>query len=617
MAYDKLPHELAGNARTLYSGIGSNYLAIDDAVQATLAPLSGDVLAARLNSYYADGFSDSLAVTRDKLKFAADIVALAPFSLRVELSQEEKTGAKPIMASFGLSDLGVDPPVEIADPIDSDTTQIKLLGEYAQENYFVNLSYYFSQYDNKQDTLSFENPFNLSDGIFDPAAGRMALSPNNRYHYLSLSGYYMGLPFNSRLTGAVSMGRMTQDDNLAPYTINTALTFPFDATDPSNLPQTSDDARVDTALCHLRIASNPTDKVRVKANFRYSEYDNDTEQIQFPGYVNNDDLFLPVPVVNMPISYRHLTTDTEVGLNLPARTRFTLGYQFDRTGRTNTQVSRENEHTVKAGMDALAWELGDVRLSYSRGYKNIGRYDETVGSPTQLPQLRKYIMADRIQDRVELLTNYYPMDALALSGSAAYTRDDFTDSPFGLQEDKSFQISLDVDWALSGSTSVYGAFIHERYRADQRASDDTFTPDLALWSAETKDIFNTFISGINITFIPKRLDADLSYTHTIANGKIDLASVSASPLDFNESDDATQQILHSKLNYHMKNGLSVTLGHQWRKFDYEDFNTTGFNPVTANASNVFGMTLVEGLFMGTLPEDYDAHIIYAKATYSF
>lgn len=616
-AYDKLPHELAHSASTLYSGIGSDYLAINDAIQTALAPLSGDALVAQLNTYYAGASLEALSVKRNKMKFMTDISALNPFSLRMELTQEEKTGSKPLMGSFGLSDLGVDPPVEIAEPVDSKTTQVKALGEYAKEGYFVNLSYYYSQYDNKKDTVSFENPFNLTDGIFDPAAGRMALSPDNQYHSLALSGCYMGLPFNSRMTGGISMGRMIQDNSLAPYTINTALIFPFDATDPSNLPKGSDDARVDTALYHLRIVSNPTGLLRVKANFRYSGYDNDTKQTEFPGYVNNDDLFLPIPVANTPISYRHLTTGAEVGLNMLAGRRFTLGYQFDRTGRTNAQVSRENEHTIKTCMDAFAWDQADMRLSYSRSYKNIGRYDETVGSAIELPRLRKYIMADRIQDRVELLTNYYPMDALAFSPSVAYTRNDFTDSPFGLQEDKSYQISLDADWTLSGNTSVYGAFIHEWYSAGQRASEDTFTPGLALWSAETKDIFDTFIGGINITFIPKRLDADMSYTYTIANGKIDLESVSTSPLDFNKSDDATQHILHTKINYHMKNGLSLTLGHQWSKFNYDDFNTIGFNSVTANSSNVYGITLVEGLFMGTLPEDYDAHIVYAKATYSF
>ena len=50
---------------------------------------------------------------------------------------------------------------------------------------------------------------------------------------------------------------------------------------------------------------------------------------------------------------------------------------------------------------------------------------------SQLPMLRKYDEADFIRDRIQLLVSLYPLEALTVSGSYIYGRDDFEDSPYG------------------------------------------------------------------------------------------------------------------------------------------------------------------------------------------
>ena len=620
LTYDQLPHRFAENTVSLYNGIGSDYLTIDDTIQTTLAPLTGSELADRLNLFYEGAASHSLTVDRDNLKLITGLTVFSPFSFRMELFQDEKTGKKPLMASFGLNGFGVDPPVEIVEPVDSVTRRIRLLAEYANNDRFLNLSYDFSHYDNRKDSVSFENPFNPVNALFDPAIGRIALSPDNRHHSISLAGGYSGLPFHTRLTGAVSLGRMTQDNSFIPYSINSALvppSTPFDATDPGNLPQENPDARVDTALYHFTLVSRPADLLRIKTHFRYWEYDNESERIEFPGYVANDDFFFPIPLANSPISYRHLNTGAELGLNMPIGSQLTIGYKFDRTGRMHTEVNREDEHSVEASVDAFVRDRTDIRLSYSRSYKNIDAYDLTEGSLTQLPQLRKYTMADRVRDRVELLAHYYPLDNLIFGSSVVYTRDDFRDSPFGLQKDNGFAVSIDTDWEVTKKATLYGGFVHEWRRAEQKASDEIFDPETAAWTADTTDIFDTILAGMDLVFIPGVLDAGLSYSYTIADGKIDLNSVAASPSDFGESDDAVLQFLDSRLNYHMRKDFSLTLGYQWRKMNYDDFNTQGFQPVAVNIVNESYTPLVDGLFMDTLPEDYDAHLVYATVTYTF
>ena len=93
---------------------------------------------------------------------------------------------------------------------------------------------------------------------------------------------------------------MKQDDDLIPYTINSALATPA-------LPEDSADADVKTYLYNVMLSARPTNKMNVKGRFRYYEYDNDTQVITFPGFVFSDDFFNATPITNQPISYKKMS----------------------------------------------------------------------------------------------------------------------------------------------------------------------------------------------------------------------------------------------------------------------------------------------------------------------
>ena len=96
----------------------------------------------------------------------------------------------------------------------------------------------------------------------------MSLAPDNEFHQLSLTGGY-ALPYKSRLTGMVSMGRMTQNQAYNPYTVNSNAS-------PSALPQTSLDGEVWLTNAQLKLTSRPINSLRLNAELRYNERDNKT-----------------------------------------------------------------------------------------------------------------------------------------------------------------------------------------------------------------------------------------------------------------------------------------------------------------------------------------------------
>jgi hypothetical protein len=51
----------------------------------------------------------------------------------------------------------------------------------------------------------------------------------------------------------------------------------------------------------------------------------------------------------------------------------------------------------------------------------------------------------------------------------------------------------------------------------------------------------------------------------------------------------------------------------WEKFEVEDFDSTGFTYIPLTSTGAFN----GAIFMGTIPEDYDANVFYTKLTYIF
>ena len=103
VTYDEIPHRFAFNSKTLYSGVGSNYLSLDNNLQSTLQDLSGDPAAQAvvLKQAYAGADSGDPDIKREKLSGDFDFVALDPFSFRAEFSREERDGgSRPFFGSF-------------------------------------------------------------------------------------------------------------------------------------------------------------------------------------------------------------------------------------------------------------------------------------------------------------------------------------------------------------------------------------------------------------------------------------------------------------------------------------------------------------------------------------
>jgi len=662
IVYDQIPHRFAFDALTLYGGIGSGNLTLSPRLQSDLqGSTSANDLAARTKSALTGAPQVDLELMRKIGKVNIDVMAFDPLNLRIELSREERRGARPFFGSFGFGNA-----IEIAEPIDYDTTEVKLIAEYSQRPLLLNATYTLSIFKNNIDTVTWANPFRAVDSTnataytatfaAGPSRGLIDLYPDNISNNLSLTGSWSDLPFRTRISATASWAWQRQDDDLVPYTTNTAIKVgaesgvagvpvPINAFDPSALPASHVDAKNNVSLYNLGLTSRPLDFMNVKARYRYYESDKKTDIVEFPGHVRFDAVWEPEHEANVPNSYKKHTAGVDVGLDVARVTNLGVGYTFEKIKRTNREVEDQEDNTVKVSVDnrSLAWL--DLKASYERSTRR-GKYDfetpflathlgeEGEGPVPQLPSLRKYDQANRDRDRIRLLATVYPLDPLSVTGSVVFGKDKFDSSDFGLLDDKHQIYSLDVDYAVSQWLNLFAFYSFEKYTNTQKARQwtpdaigDPFTRETGVesnsnWTAENEDKLNTFGAGVDFAIIPKKLGLKLTYSYSKTDGKIKLASplgTSANdnnaftPLDFTEVDDVTLHRLDARLKYQINKNLAVAVGYMWEKFDIRDFNLEGFTNVPTTTTGAYNGALL----MGTLPKDYDANVVYTKLVYTF
>jgi MtrB/PioB family decaheme-associated outer membrane protein len=608
--YDKIPHRFVTDAKTLYSGVGTENLTLDDTLQFTLENTAFPGVANQLTSFFnSNAVSGDPQFTRNTGTLGFDATALDPWRFHVEVRRTERDGTRPYWGSFGLANSeGME---ELLEPIDDETTELRVTGEYAKRPFQFNVTYYLSLFKNNNNTLTWDNPLRLNDIVGGPSRGLSDLAPDNLYHNASLFGSLMDLPLNTRLSLNAAWGLMRQDDDLVPFTINSAIASP-------PLPAQSVDAEVRTSLYDFRLTSRPLDYFHANGRFRHFEYDNKTQEITFPqGYVVSDSFLNPNPVKNLPVSYKKTMAGADLGFDVSSNSRFNLGYTFERIRRENREVARQDDQVFRGSFDVRPTHWLDLRASYKRTERDISDYDYTVpleggGADTQEPLLRKYTQADMVRDQAEFLAVLYPTDALSLSGAFTYGKDDFEESPFGLLEDTHYSTSFDASYSLTNRANLHAFYTHERYK-NRQSANGSVGPTVSEWFAENEDRVHTVGAGIDISLIPKRLDLSVSYSLSDVDGDIHFFAPAQDTSDFPIVDETRLQILNAKLKCHVGKGFYVTLGYLYEKFDFDDFQNQGFTNVPTDTAGLYNGALLKG----TLTESYKANVGYVKISYKF
>ena len=594
LEYDELPNYKNNTVSTPFNGIGGNNLTL---------PSGFDIdtnLDASLNSF-------ELETRRKRAKFGAMFILKEHWQFDIDFSHENKQGvdatgaamaggaSQPVgnntaaMAGGPSQQVGNTTASLLPEPIDQDTNIVNATLSYTgDDGGQADFKYQVSIFDNNNNSLSWEDPFNPS------ASGSMSLAPDNEFHQLSLTGAYT-LPYKSRLTGLISMGRMTQNQNFQPYTVGGTL--------PAT---TSLNGEVWLTNAQLKLTSRPVSRLRLNAELRYNERDNKTP-VNTYDYVVLDSGSSTRSAVNRPYSYRNNRVKLDANYRFNAITSLRGGYKYNEMKRSYTDAERENtdENTLFAKWKVKAHSTVDIALFAETGKRDGSDYNSLA---TENPALRKYYLADRDRTKIGATIDYMATDKLFLSARVDYNKDDYTNSTIGLTEATQPVYTVDFSYQPRHNITTYGYYTYENIESSQAGSVSQ-TPD-ADWEADFEDTFDTIGIGAKWTDMGKwNIGADIVYSKS--SGASQMKDLSK-PGTENQYPVTRTELTSVKLwtSYSYSKQLSYKLGFWFEDYNADNWAVDGLQPYDPAA-------VKDTLLLGNETLDYNVYVITASASYRY
>ncbi len=602
--FEEAWHTFSNTGLSPFAETGRGIFELDDALQATLQDTDAadrpDIL---------EGFLDNNAVPIELLtprqtgRISFKLTPTPEWDIGARWTNMQKEDGRPMGLTYGFG-----PTTEITEPIDQTINDVRLSGGFVREAWQLQLNYTLSSFTNNVDALIADNPVRITDdATAGPVRGRLDLTPDNIAHNVDLAGA-VRLPLRSRLVGTASYGIRRQDEAFLPHTINSAITSPL-----LSLPANSLDGDVRTTLVNLRLTSQPWRKVSLAARYRSYDFDNQTPVLTFPARVRTDQRLIEGPFENQQYSYRKQNAGADVQWR-PRPVSVKLAYDWERWNRGDTEreVGRTDEHTAKVSLDMtpLDWLL--LRTSYAHSWRDGTDYAQVVD--LQLPALRKYDMADRERDRVEVLAQITPLKGPTFTATYSLRNDDYDESLYGVQDYESWTAGVDVSWSPSEAVAVFAGYMREefdrRHRSRYRRSGvDTVAND---WVSRDQDDVDTYGFGLDAALIPGSLNLYVRYDFSLANGimlasnPFTITNDSAIATDFPE---ITQKLheLEASLRYPILDRWSAELRYELDRFDQEDFRIDDIQPFMGRTD----------IFLGARTPDYNASMLSLIVGYHF
>src|SRR5215213_264139 len=290
--WDQLPHYFS-DGRTLHVSTAPGFLAVAPAIRA------------RLQAVPNAGASASQLGTALPTQVRQEIQAAAPVQLRVRFGQllvdqsyhpnknwelyfrvqyvsRNGTRARPT-GTFARENVG---PLgdgvwealgmELPEPVSYGTTNLTFGVQYSRPKWRVGVDYNLSLFRNSIPSLTWENPFRVTDSLaVSPAfsvgrnrfvRGQLALPPDSDFQSIRVHGS-VDLPYHTQLRGVLTWGKGTQNEQFLPYTLNSAMRPPnLLAGQPALFdlapPRASLNGEVQTLNQDYALASKPWDNLR-------------------------------------------------------------------------------------------------------------------------------------------------------------------------------------------------------------------------------------------------------------------------------------------------------------------------------------------------------------------
>ena len=536
-----------------------------------------------------------------------NINKLKPFYFDFSVSQEKQEGTKPFGAANDFSSA-----IELPEPIDYTTNQLKAEVGYAKQPFFVSLKYLFSQFSNNNEFLNFRNPF-----LFTQAIDTTTLAPDNKYQKVALVGN-VKLPWKSKFNMNLSYSDAESDANLLSSIWQGSALIPF------TLSSNSFHGEVKRQNYDFVLTSNPVSFLQGQVFYKYFKLDNRSDQIT--STVGNTSL------TNEPFDYSKENFGGEIDFTLYKGLHFLAGYKHINIDRNWADIPNNKDDVYSVALIYRLMQYGVIRLMYEKLNRtaDIAFTNLSGVSLINLYQ-RRYDTAPKDADTFKATFQISPFDALSFDLGYKYTRSSYSETSIGLQEDKVNEFSIDGEYTFNKYFRFFGYFDYELRKTGQFQRSFSTSPDPFgnvqnqsnfNWQSDQRDKTFDYGVGVDIHAIPNKLSFRLSYDNIKANGLNDFTYLTAAALtggrnndniDISAWDDYSKEFFIFKAIYQATPSIALTAGYAYEQYRYSDAQYNGYMYTVPNTSSTPN-TYLTGAYS---KQSYKANIVFVGLSYKF
>jgi MtrB/PioB family decaheme-associated outer membrane protein len=596
--WNQVPLFFSEDTRTAYVTTQPGVLSLDG------LPAQVQSGAATSAIYETAATQFDLRLKRTNVDFRLVYSATDHLDLSVVFKNMQKTGAQPWAGTFGFSDA-----VEFAVPVDTRTTDLGFAAEWNGSRGQVRVGYDGSFFHNDIGTLVWANPLRATDSpTAGPGQGRMALWPNSDLNAGSISAL-VKLPVNSQATGYVSLGHLSQNDPLIPFTINSALAAPA-------LDRPTADASAHITSTAFTFNTRPESGLWLNARFRSYDFDNRTPVFNVANTVSYDTKVAPFdPGGTSPFSFTRKLLDLDASWTPTTFSAFRAGYSRESVEQTFRTFDTTTANTVRVSADAIGVRALTLRGEYDYVKQTgTGLDEQSLDDIGEQTSLRQFDISDSTVHRLSAIVIITPVSSLSVTGTGFVGRDSRPNTALGLLSNDTNGISVGFDYLPRSAVSLGALYEYERYttlqksrQADSGAQFDDPTRD---WTTTDADRAHTVTASADLLKLWPKTDVRLAYdfVHAQSTYVYGLApDTTLSPVQQLPQVWNTRHRLSADTRYKFSTHLAAGLVYWFEKYSVDDF---AFNPATLN-------TVAQPSFISLqyAYRPYTANTIWARLTY--
>ena len=594
--YDEIPHNLTFDARTFFFEAGHH------------------ALVGTPNTNFSAWNTFDYSIDRKQYGGGFKLPLLKPFYFDVSFQREDRDGIKPAGTAPG-SPGGI--VLEIPEPVDYTTNNLKLEGGYAKNPFFLSAGFIYSDFDDHNDKLTFTHP------VAPFPVDTLTLSPDNKYY----KGYFKGavkLPLNSKFNVNAGYSSAKSDTSLLNSFVDTGTI------NPVTLSKLSFDGKINTKNYSFVLTSNPLRILDGKIFYSFYKRENRND------VVFQNEITLGTIEFNKPFDYKKNAAGIDLGLKFPENFYLSGGYKYIKTDRrlqgiepteiTDTTEAEQIPPNTKDNIYSadLRWTGLDF-LVFKAGYE---RLDRNADFPTPfVPVNRRSVYSSFDRDTFRTSVDLYPVENLNLGFGYLFKRTDY-DEIFGLKNDKRHEFESSADYMIGKIAKLYGFFNLEWIKFIQSVQNPS---PLNAFSEDQQERTYGFGIGTEVYAIPQKLTFICQFDYEKSNGNVDLtldpstfAGAGLGPatganndnIDITNLDDYTKYAFKFKAAYHFTKSVIVSAGYVYERFKYNDIQLDNYQFVNPAVGPVTGGNA--GYLTGAYKDQsYKAHLVFGGVTYKF